>query len=91
LLNDVMITVKLIEANAVIGMVPKDTENDGTIDTQVATRSEFPAALCHTITDKSDMPGGGSIGHRIDGSGDSMNYGVVAISVRSKGKFFWTA
>jgi cytochrome c2 len=69
MLNDVMTTVKLIEANAVIGMVPKDTNGDGKIDIASGDKVGVSCALCHTVTDKSvyDMPGGGSIGHRIDG------------------------
>ncbi|MEO6947429.1 MAG: hypothetical protein ABI150_12885 [Nitrobacter sp.] len=69
MLNDVMTTVKLIEANAVIGMVPKDTNGDGRIDIASGDKVGVSCALCHTITDKSayDMPGAGAIGRRIDG------------------------
>lgn len=69
MLNDVMTTVKLIEANAVIGMVPKDSNGDGRIDIASGDKVGVSCALCHAITDKSvyDIPGAGSIGRRIDG------------------------
>ena len=57
LLNDPSITEKLIEMNAVIGVVAK------------GGKVGVSCAICHTITDKSvfDMPKGGSVGRRIDG------------------------
>ncbi|MDQ3440023.1 MAG: hypothetical protein M3478_06695 [Planctomycetota bacterium] len=69
MLNDVKTTVKLIEANAVVGMVPKDTNGDGTISIASGDKVGVSCAICHTISDKSvfDMPGKGSIGKRIDG------------------------
>lgn len=68
-LNDPMTTVKLIEANAVIGVVPKDSDGDGKIDLAKGDKIGLTCALCHAITDKSayDVPGAGSIGRRIDG------------------------
>ncbi len=57
LLNDPSIAQKLIEMNAVIGVVAK------------GGKVGVSCAICHTITDKSvfDMPKGGSVGRRIDG------------------------
>lgn len=68
-LNDPMTTVKLIEANAIIGIVPKDSNGDGRIDIAGGDKVGVSCAICHTITDKSvhEMPGAGSIGRRIDG------------------------
>lgn len=68
-LNDPMATAKLIEANAVIGIVPKDSNGDGRIDIASGDKVGVSCALCHTITDKSvhQLPGAGSIGRRIDG------------------------
>ena len=88
MLNDVTTTVKLIEANAVIGIVPKDTNGDGKIDIASGDKVGVTCALCHTITDKSayDMPGGGSIGHRIDGpSALTLDVGkLLALAANSR-------
>ncbi|MBA3848152.1 MAG: hypothetical protein H0X45_16095, partial [Planctomycetes bacterium] len=68
-LNDPMTTAKLIEANAVVGMVPKDSNGDGKISLASGDKVGVSCAICHTISDKSvyDMPGHGSVGKRIDG------------------------
>lgn len=68
LLNDPKTTLKLIAANAVIGMVPKGDKVGAS------------CALCHTITDKSvfDLPNGGSIGRRLDGRAThTINLGAI--------------
>lgn len=68
LLNNPETTMKLIAANAVIGMVPK------------GDRVGVSCALCHTITDKSvfDLPNGGSIGRRLDGRAvHTINLGAI--------------
>ena len=68
LLNDPKTTMKLIAANAVIGVVPK------------GDRVGVSCALCHTITDKSvfDLAGGGSIGRRMDGrAAHTLNIGAI--------------
>ena len=91
MLNDVMTTVKLIEANAVIGMVPKDTNGDGEIDIASGDKVGVSCALCHTITDKSayDMPGGGAIGHRIDGPANlTLNVGKI-LSLAANSRAFY--
>ena len=88
LLNDVMTTVKLIEANAVIGLVPKDSNGDGRIDIASGDKVGLSCALCHTITDKSvyDMPGAGAIGRRIDGPAAlTLNVGkLLALAANSR-------
>ena len=68
LLNNPETTMKLIAANAVIGMVPK------------GDKVGVSCALCHTITDKSvfDLPDGGSIGRRLDGRAvHTINLGAI--------------
>ena len=68
-LNDPATTVALVNANAIVGVVPKDTNRDGKLDIKNGDKVGITCTLCHTITDKSvfDMPGGGSIGRRVDG------------------------
>lgn len=68
LLNDPEVTMKLIKAKAVIGIVPKGDKVGVT------------CALCHTITDGSvmNMPKGGSIGRRQDGrTNHNLNMGMI--------------
>lgn len=56
-LNDPAATMKIVEANALIGIVPK------------GGKVGIACAICHTITDASvaELPGKGSIGRRLDG------------------------
>jgi cytochrome c2 len=91
MLNDVMTTVKLIEANAVIGMVPKDSNGDGRIDIASGDKVGVSCALCHTITDKSvyDMPGAGAIGRRVDGPSNlTLNVGKI-LSLAANSRAFY--
>ena len=69
LLNSVETTVKLINANAVLGLVTKDSNNDGKLDVASGDKVGVACALCHSITDGSvfSLPMGGSIGKVIDG------------------------
>ncbi|MEO5573514.1 MAG: hypothetical protein ABIR48_03375, partial [Gammaproteobacteria bacterium] len=69
LLNNPATTVKLIEANAVAGMVARDSNGDGKIDILHGDKVGVSCALCHTVTDGAvfKLENGGSIGHRIDG------------------------
>ena len=57
MLNDPKTTMKLVKANAVIGVVAK------------GEKVGISCAICHTITDNSvfAMPGKGSVGRRLDG------------------------
>ncbi|MCA1659728.1 MAG: hypothetical protein LC642_04190, partial [Verrucomicrobiaceae bacterium] len=68
-LNDPATTVALVNANAVVGVVPKDTNRDGKLDIKNGDKVGVTCTICHTITDKSvfNMPNGGSIGRRVDG------------------------
>lgn len=71
ILNSFDTTVKLLNANAVIGVVVKDTNGDGKVDVASGDKVGLTCALCHGITDGSafNLPTGGSIGKRIDGPG----------------------
>ncbi|MGI8738331.1 MAG: hypothetical protein ACR2KU_01365 [Gammaproteobacteria bacterium] len=88
MLNDVDTTLQLISANAVIGLAPKDTNGDGTIDVATGDKTGATCALCHTITDRSvfNVPGGGSIGSRLDGRAPhTLDFGgLVALGTNSR-------
>ncbi len=80
LLNDPKTTTKLLEANAVIGMVAKDSDGDGVINLAKGDKVGASCALCHTITDQSvfNLPNGGSIGRRLDGRAThTINIGAI--------------
>ncbi len=69
LLNSAATTAKLVNANAIVGIVAKDTNGDGIIDIANGDKTGASCALCHTISDGSvfKMANGGSIGKRLDG------------------------
>ena len=80
LLNSPATTVKLINANAIVGIVAKDSANAGTIDITLGSKTGASCALCHTITDGSvfSLPGGGSIGKRLDGRANhNLDFGSL--------------
>lgn len=80
LFNDPAVTVKLINANAVAGMVVKDTNGDGKLDVASGDKVGASCSLCHTVTDGSilSLHGGGSIGKRIDGPANhNINLGAI--------------
>ncbi len=88
LLNNPATTVALVNANAIIGLVPKDSNNDGIIDIANGDKTGASCALCHTITDGSvfSMDNGGSIGSRLDGRANhNLNFGaIVAAGLNSR-------
>lgn len=88
LLHNSATTVALVNANAVIGIVPKDSNGDGILDVLVGDKTGATCALCHTITDGSifNMPNGGSIGKRVDGRANhNLNFGsLVALGQNSR-------
>lgn len=88
LLNDPRTTVALINANAVVGVVPKDANGDGKLDIMNGDKVGITCTICHTITDKSvfDLPGGGSIGRRVDGPAAlTLNMGkLLAMAANSR-------
>lgn len=69
LLNDPNTTVALLNTNAVIGVVAKDSNADGILNITQGDKVGLSCALCHTVTDKSvfNLPSGGTVGRRIDG------------------------
>ena len=80
LLNNPATTIKLINANAIIGIVAKDSSNRGVIDVTNGSKTGASCGLCHTITDASvfNLPGGGSIGKRLDGRANhNLNFGAL--------------
>jgi len=87
-LNDPKTTVALVNANAVVGIVPKDSNGDGKLDITNGDKVGIACTICHTITDKSvfDMPKGGSIGRRVDGPAAlTLNVGkLMAMAANSR-------
>jgi len=87
-LNDPKTTVALINANAVVGVVPKDSNGDGKLDIMNGDKVGISCTICHTITDKSvfDLPKGGSIGRRVDGPAAlTLNVGrLLAMAANSR-------
>ena len=80
LLNSPATTVKLINANAIAGIVAKDSNGDGTIDIANGDKTGATCALCHTASDGSvfSMAGGGSIGKRLDGRANhNLDFGSL--------------
>lgn len=80
LLNDPATTIKLINANAIVGIVAKDSTGDGVIDITKGDKTGASCALCHTISDGSvfNMAGGGSIGKRLDGRANhNLDFGSL--------------
>lgn len=67
-LNSPAVTLKLIEQNAVVGVV-------GTVSNNTLTQVGFTCALCHSTVDNSVAPG---IGNRIDGLANrDLNVGAI--------------
>lgn len=69
MLNDPKTTAALVNANAVIGVVARDTNKDGKIDITAGDKMGVACAFCHAITDGSvySMAKGGTIGRQVDG------------------------
>ncbi|MCP3104234.1 hypothetical protein LZ198_35765 [Myxococcus sp. K15C18031901] len=94
LLNDPATTLALINANAVIGVVVKDTNGDGKLDVASGDKVGVSCALCHAITDGSVVKspnnlGGGSIGKQVDGlTPHNLNVGgIFALSANTRAFF----
>lgn len=81
MLNNPMTTIKLINENAVIGVVAFDTDRSGSIDVAGGMdKVGVACAVCHAITDHSvyGMNNGGSIGHEVDGpTPHNLNVGAI--------------
>ena len=79
MINDPAVMMKLVQASAVVGVVPK------------RGKLGITCALCHTITDGSlyAMPNGGSIGHRIDGRTEhTLQIGKMLAAAANSRAFF---
>ncbi|MGQ0699060.1 MAG: hypothetical protein ACT4PZ_12555 [Panacagrimonas sp.] len=91
LLNSPATTLALINANAVIGIVAVDSNNNGTIDIANGDKTGASCALCHTVTDESvfAMAGGGSIGKRLDGRANhNLNFGSLIAAARNSRAYY---
>ncbi|MFN2391153.1 MAG: hypothetical protein ABR566_04210 [Pyrinomonadaceae bacterium] len=88
LLNDPKTMVALVNANAIVGIVPKDSNNDKKLDIMAGDKVGISCTICHTITDKAvfDMPKGGSVGRRVDGPAAlTLNVGkLMAMAANSR-------
>jgi cytochrome c2 len=87
-LHDPAAMVRLVNANAVVGIVAKDSDGDGRIDILRGDKVGVACTICHTITDKSvlDLKAGGSIGRRVDGPAAlTLNVGkLLAMAANSR-------
>ncbi len=91
LLNNPDTTVALVNANAVIGIVAKDSNGDGTIDIRNGDKTGASCALCHAITDASAfaLPNGGSIGKRLDGLAvHSLDFGKLLAAAQNSRAYY---
>lgn len=88
LLNDPMTTVKLLNANAIIGVPIKDSNGDGRMDAMAGDKVGVSCALCHSTSDGSvfKKSGGGGIGKRMDNfTAYELNVGkILATAANSR-------
>lgn len=90
-LNDPETTIKLLNSNAIIGLVVKDTNRDGKTDISNGDRLGVSCVLCHGVTDGNilEYRGGGSIGRQIDGpSVHRLNLGAFLAKAENTKAFF---
>ncbi len=87
-LNDPATTIKLVNANAVIGLVIRDSNHDGVMDARRGDKVGVSCVLCHGTTDASvfRMTKGGTIGKRVDGpTPHFLNVGaLLAVGANSR-------
>lgn len=91
LLNDPMTTVKLVNANAIIGLPIKDSNRDGKFDATAGDKVGVSCALCHSTTDGSvfNLPNGGSIGKRVDNlTNHNLNVGKILATAANSRAFY---
>ena len=80
LLHDPKATLKVVNANAFVGLVAVDTNHDGVTRVEAGDKLGVACAICHTTTNQAvySEPGGGSVGKRIDGPGNfNLNMGAL--------------
>ncbi len=90
-LNDPDTTIRLINANAVIGVAAKDSNGDGRIDILHGDKVGATCALCHTVVSKPllRVPGGGGIGFRHDGPANhNLHFGEIAAAAQNSRALF---
>ncbi len=90
-LNSPATTLALINANAVIGIVPIDSNGDTIIDVGNGDKTGASCALCHTISDGYifSLPGGGSIGRRLDGrAAHNLNFGKLIAAAENTRAYY---
>ena len=87
-LHDPKFLTALVNANAIVGIVPKDTNGDQKIDVVSGDKVGLACTICHTITDESvfAMAKGGSVGKRVDGPAAlNLNVGrLLALAANSR-------
>ncbi len=91
LLNNPMTTEKLVNENAIIGVVPKDSNKDGKIDIMKGDMVGVSCAICHTVTDKYafNMTDGGTAGRRIDGLAPlTLNMGKLLATAQNSRAYY---
>ena len=91
LLNSFATTVMLLNANAIIGVVVRDSDLDGKLDVARGDKVGVSCALCHAQTDRSvfDLKTGGSIGREIDGpAAHTINIGAILALADNTRAFF---
>ncbi len=91
ILNNPDVTIRLINANAVVGFAAKDSNGDGHIDIMHGDKVGATCALCHTRMGFSVLrvPHGGAIGLRHDGlATHNLDFGgLIALADNSKAYF----
>ncbi len=91
LFNDPKTTIKLLNANSIIGLVVKDSNGDGKLDVAKGDKVGVSCAICHTITDAAilGVPNGGTIGHRQDGrTNHNLNVGAIFATAANSRAFY---
>ncbi len=88
ILNNPDNTIKLLNANAVVGFAAKDNNGDGHIDILHGDKVGATCAMCHTRMGFSVLrrPHGGAIGFRHDGlASHNLDFGsLIALAENSK-------
>jgi hypothetical protein len=89
MLNDPMLMKQIINSNAVVGLVVKDTNGDKQLNIMNKDKMGVSCVLCHAVADRSiySIPGAGSIGKQIDGpAANNLQLGkLFAMARHTKG------
>lgn len=91
ILNDPQTLIRLLNSNAVIGLVVKDTNKDGKLDITHGDKLGVSCVICHGVTDNNllEFKGGGGIGRQIDGpSAQRLNFGAILSKAENTRAFF---